>query len=344
VTNAFAALGHFSPRFQLSFPRCPAEPLTASEQTALQSTNLVTDDEAGFRRARAAGASRTCSWNRLTKDRRVSRRNRSGRGQEEHPRRTAAVVGTGARTKTHAGSLLAKAQQLDESVRFLRHRLEPGPPDAAGRVKLRVEVLESADAPPLSQELSRETQTLLRLRQWLLDWPTRSEDMALRIERQDAGGQSGAAIACIVSPLGGLFLRADPPDGAAGRSIPQWAFLARRGLLGFFDGTRQQCLVSTNFAGQLSLLASVRLNEESHFNLSVVAGFQTQTSGPPFDVKLQVTAATAAKLAQEPDMTWRSDGAVLTGRARMGCCAWRKRRDGCSNGAWKWTRTTSPSK
>lgn len=319
VTNAFAALGHFSPRFQLSFPRCPAEPLTASEQTALQSTNLVTDDEAGFLRARAAGRVADLLVESLDEGPPCVLGEIEVVGVKKNSRdELLRWLELAPGQKLTRGSLLAKAQQLDESVRFVQHRLEPGQPDAAGRVKLRVEVQESAEAPPLSQELSRETQTLLRLRQWLLDWPTRSEDMALRVERQDAGGQSGAAIACIVSPMGGLFFRADQPDGAAGRSIPQWAFLARRGLLGLFDGTRQQCLVSTNFAGQLSLLASVRLNEESHFNLSVGAGFQTQTSGPPFDVKLQVTAATAAKLAQEPDLTWRSDGAVLTGSSTNG--------------------------
>ena len=319
VTNAFAALGHFSPRVQLSFPRRPAEPLTASEPQALQSTNLVADDEAGFLRARAEGRvadllvesldeGPSCVLGEIEVDG-VKKNTR-----DELLRWLELAPGQ----KLTRDFLLVKSQQLDESVRFVQHRLEPGPPDAAGRVKLRVTVQESADAPPLSEELSRETQTLLRFREWLLGWPSRSEDMVLRVERQGAGGQSGAATACIVSPSGGLFFRADQPDGAAGRPTPQWAFLARRNMLGLFDGIRQQCLVSTNFAGQLALLANVQLNEEGHFNFSLGAGFKTETSGPPFDVKLQVTAATAAKFAQEPGMTWRSDGAVLTGSSTNG--------------------------
>ena len=84
------------------------------------------------------------------------------------------------------------------------------PPDAQGRVTLRIELVEDNEAPPLGQEFSRTEQAMLKLRDWLANADQRGDELVVR-----NAGSPGAfpAVEAVLSPRRGLLALAAAAEG-----------------------------------------------------------------------------------------------------------------------------------
>ena len=291
VTNVFADLGHFHARFTLNFVRrreAASNPVPNSEATPLDLVVEVQDEgpvctigEIEVSPMHTHSRDELLRWLELAPGQRLTRE-----------------------------LLLDKQNQLVESGRFTEAMLEPGVPDDAGKVSLRVAVRELALAPPLSAALSPNDAALQRLRQWLSDWPVRGEDAVLRLD-VGTSNETRRVLNVIASPAGGLLIqlnraKADSPDLA-------WALAVSSNTVALFDGARREGLCTTNWRGSLSLFFHLGTDPDGEGNMTFGGGFDSHTSAPPFRVELRLLPAAFMRLARMPEVQWRNERGVLTG-------------------------------
>ena len=100
--------------------------------------------------------------------------------------------------------------RLWRAARFLTNSVSLGAPDAQGRVTLRIQLVESNEAPPLGQEFSRTEQAMLKLRDWLANADQRGDELVVR-----NAGSPGAfpAVEAVLSPRRGLLALAAAAEG-----------------------------------------------------------------------------------------------------------------------------------
>jgi hypothetical protein len=207
--------------------------------------------------------------------------------------------------------LFEKQDQLVESGRFTVAMLEPGTPDATGKVKLRVAVTELDVAPPLSVELSPDEAALQRLRRWLQDWSTRGEDAVLSLNAKNADGTKRLFAELIASPGGGLFFRMNRAGDPA--AAPDWVFHAGSNVVALIDGVRREGICTTNWHGSLKIVAALGVDPDGAGNCYFGGGFGSNTSAPPFNVELHLLPAAFIRLARSPEGHWLNERGVLTG-------------------------------
>jgi hypothetical protein len=291
VTNVFADLGHFDTRFTLNFVRRLEATSNSVPNSDAQLPDLVVEvqDEGP-----------ACTIGEIeVSDLRKHSRDELLRWLELAP---------GQRLTREL--LLDKQNQLVESGRFTEAMLEPGTPDDAGKVRLRVVVRELALAPPLSAELSPNEAALQRLRQWLLNWPTRGEDAVLQLD-VGISNETRRLVSVIASPAGGLLIRLNSADGnSAGLD---WVLAVRSNTVALFDGARREGLCTTNWRGSLNLFFHLGADPDGAGNMAVGGGFNSQTSAPPFRVELRLLPVAFMRLARMPEVQWRNERGVLTG-------------------------------
>ncbi|MBM4042653.1 MAG: hypothetical protein FJ290_29545 [Planctomycetes bacterium] len=118
----------------------------------------------------------------------------------------------------NAAAIAAMEDKLWRSARFLVHQVSLDPPeDASGAVRLRLQLRESRDAPPLGTELSAPARALLRVSDWLAAFPAGDRDAVVTV------AADGVSVELVVSPRQGLLLRGRMA-GAPGRGA--WDILA----------------------------------------------------------------------------------------------------------------------
>jgi hypothetical protein len=293
VTNVFADLGHFHARFSLNFVRHVGSASISVPNSDAPRLDLVVEvqdegpactiGEIEVSPMHNHSRDDLLRWLKLAPGQRLTRE-----------------------------LLLDKQNQLVESGRFTEAMLEPGAPDDAGKVGLRIAVRELAGAPPLSAELSPDDATLQRLRRWLSDWPTRGEDAVLRMD-VGISNETRRLLSVIASPAGGLLIRLNRAKG----NSPDlgWALAVSSNTVALFDGARREGLCTTNWRGSLNLFFHLGTDPDGEGNVTIGGGFDSHTSAPPFRVELRLLPVAFMRLARMPEMQWRNERGVLTGSA-----------------------------
>jgi len=293
VTNAFADLGYFKARFCLAFEPgtlTVPQPPAASDRRTLDMIVEVQDEgpvctigEIEVSPLRKNSKEELLSWLGLTAGQRL----------------------------THE-LLLEKQAQLVESGRFTVARLEPGPPDATGKVKLRVVIGELDIAPTLSAALSPEEAALQRLRLWLQDWSDGQAEAELRLNARNEEGTKRWSAELIVSPQGKVLFRTSTTRESA--VTPGWVFFATSNRAALIDVPSREGIGSaTNWQFALQLKAGVGIDPDGRCNFSCAGGFNISTSAPPVKVELQLLPAAVIQIARRPELRWRLEGDRLIG-------------------------------
>jgi hypothetical protein len=308
VTNAFADLGYFSPQFEWKFEPRPPRALTPAQQRLLDATNTP-PEAVVFLRAQHDG--------RLL-DLVVAVRD------EGPPCVIGDIVVTGAEKNSREELLrwlnltpgqrltrellLEKDRQLFDSGRFASVSLEPGSPDPARKVTLRIAVDELKEAPKLTEPLSDIEAAMLQLRNWLVNWPSQHEDLVVRGGFR--GGEKGRgleSVEILISPDGGILFNARTVSAADGAPVLEWALLAGGSKAGYYNGAHREKFELTNFTAHVVLNIAL----DAH-NFAFAAGCKNATSGPPFLAQLNLAPVAFLKLASMTNLNLRLRADELT--------------------------------
>jgi len=216
------------------------------------------------------------------------------------------------------GSLLTRVEQtrieyeLWRSGRFIDYELTPAPPDSVDDpVKLQIKVTESPFAPPIDQPLSREEQTLLKMRDWLANPKGWQGDMTLQLKPSDWSFEF------VFAPSDGVLATFSPQPEAPQRSF---AVVASKDTVGFYPAIAPAKLEARTPQVQFEAKIGIGLNADPgdppkhnkmSFGLSI---YNDRSSDPrcPFmgSINMQPAAAVAKVHAHNAKAQW--DGGTLT--------------------------------
>jgi hypothetical protein len=237
---------------------------------------------------------------------------------------------------THAG--LAKIKKrLHDSARFARFDVRPQPPaQPGGPLKLKFELIEAEASPLLNQSFSPEEETLLKLRQWLLD-EIASGDADLVLTLRNPAGRL-RQLKAVVSAKGGTlrFDILDPSMSLGGRvlrNVQELAGLsddaksaaenkcllameAGPGLLAAYSPLRDRKYAVApdrkQLVAKLRLDPALESNRSVDFNLG--ASSREQDAGEPsqpFALDVELTPAAFVALAHNKNLSYKIEEGVL---------------------------------
>lgn len=165
--------------------------------------------------------------------------------------------------------------QLWNSARFLKSDLRFTNLNEPGKLKLVLDLLELEEAPPLNKEFSREAKAMLKLRDWLVQWESRPESMVFHFDAKTGPLTLNGQL--IISASGGVVLI------KSGASNLLYAAVFSSEVLGFYSPAHRQKLTGSpgdlNLSGFIHVLPSGAPKGESPFNLSIGAGFASDSRG-----------------------------------------------------------------
>lgn len=134
-----------------------------------------------------------------------------------------------------ANLVAATSNQLWLSARFFRHDVSLVPLPSPGQFKLVFDLDEVREAPPLDQAFSPKEAALLKFRDWLAGWETRTEDFVISANVTNL--PSPGSVDLVLSPLGtALAVREAPSNGPVRL---QYALVASQELIGLYSAWRQ---------------------------------------------------------------------------------------------------------
>jgi tetratricopeptide (TPR) repeat protein len=205
---------------------------------------------------------------------------------------------------------------LYDSGRFRGHAAKLSPLAKPGRFKLDIAVVENTDGPSLKQPLSAEQQALLKVREWVLQWPQRTEDWVLEAEVTKAGRHHRAEVVLSQAGLAIVHreaLATNPPGLAR-------ALVATPGLMGLYSAPQQSKLVGRPKGGQLitfvELTSRPREDGSGGGNLTIGAGYTTASKGTPFVLRLDLAPAAFVGLPNQGDVVCAVEKGLLSIRSQ----------------------------
>jgi hypothetical protein len=208
--------------------------------------------------------------------------------------------------------LLEKQAQLVESGRFTVARLEPGTPDANGKVKTHLVLRELEAAPPLSSTLSPNETALQHFRLWLQGWPNRNEDAVLTVQSHEDGRTNGISAELIVSPQKGVLIRVGTAHDSG--SAADWVFYANSGAMALFDERRREGIrIASKGWGGMQIKAGFGVDPDGTGRFSINGGVWSMNSVPFRNIDLQLVPAAFIRLAHDPGVDWQIDHGLLHG-------------------------------
>jgi len=210
-----------------------------------------------------------------------------------------------------------KARALTQSARFADSSITPTILGPDGQVSLRIAVVENDCLPPLQQPLSREERTLLRLREWLLGWESRQDDLIVDWSPPTAPGQGPQRIEVIAAPSGGIMARV--MGNSTGLEHPQdlYSMVVTTDALALFAQVHQRKLripLPPGYSGVIFVKLGPCTDCPSGFSLNLGAGLSPGQTNTNWKLRLDLLPAAFTDLLYRPGTkaTWQGD--VLTVR------------------------------
>jgi len=203
--------------------------------------------------------------------------------------------------------------RLYHSARFLTNSVQTSLPDASGRVKLTVAVVENNESPPLNGKFEPVDQVMLKTRDRLARLNDSGEESVFSVSGYSDGTCS---VQCIIAPYHGLLVREDVTVGGTNRL--RRALILSPSQLALYVAERQQKYVAHPSAAQFTSYITMETEapEADGHCMSFEAGADMKslgktTNAPPYVLSLSL--APAAFLHQWPDkhFTRRFDGDQL---------------------------------
>jgi parvulin-like peptidyl-prolyl isomerase len=230
-----------------------------------------------------------------------------------------------------------KTRALTQAARFMDAAITPVVLDSNGQVALRIKVVERAQLPLLTQSVSREERTLLRLREWLLAWESRQDDLIIDWTPPTAqskgpltylpgqgwsatnAGQRPPRFEVIVAPSGGIMARV--MGNSPGQEHPQdlYSAIIKARALSVFAQVHQRKLhipLPPGNSGLIFVKVAPDDNVPDQFKLTMGAGFSPAQTNDNWRLRLELLPAAFADLLYRPDTqaTWQGD--ILTVRTK----------------------------
>ena len=290
ASNTFAALGHFAAKFKVEL-----QPQPASTNAALV---VIVEDEgpaAVLREIEVVG-------------------NQKNRRDD-----VIGFLGLTKGMKLTQDLIDEKTRALTQAARFVDASITPTVVGPAGQVSLRINVVERAQLPPLQQSLSREEQTLLRLREWLLAWESRQDDLIVDWSEPRLLDKKPLAFEVIVAPSGGIMARVR--GNSPGQEHPQdlYSAIIKARALSVFAQVHQRKLqipLPPGNSGLIFVKVERDANATDKFKLTMGAGLSSAQTNDNWRLRLELLPAAFADLLYRPETqaTWQGD--VLTIRTK----------------------------
>src|ERR1039458_4110068 len=229
-----------------------------------------------------------------------------------------------------------KARALTQAARFADLSITPMVLGASGQVSLRINLVGNNRLPPLKQSLSREEKTLLRLREWLLAWESRQDDLIVDWSPPTAPvaglppltylpgkgwsastpGQRPQRIEVIVAPSGGIM--AQVMGNAPGQEHPQdiYSILIKSEALSVFAQVHQRKLhipLPPGYSGLIFVKVGPSANATDQFNLTMGAGLSPAQTNDNWRLRLDLLPAAFIHLLYRPGTkaTWQGEGLTV---------------------------------
>jgi tetratricopeptide (TPR) repeat protein len=204
------------------------------------------------------------------------------------------------------------SNQLWRCGRFFHHDVVLEPLADPGRFKLKVDLVEVRDAPPIERELSPKEMALLKLRERLVGWKSHPEDFVLSISSTNSAVRHRLEV--VLSQAAMALTARDRSAGRLGKI--EYAIVFSDQLTGYYSVLRK-----TLFAARRSRLGSqltmqVRLPSPQSYgsgNFSLGIRLGAPTNEPPLRVEWDVSPAVFVSMAHWMDSTLEND--VLTLRS-----------------------------
>lgn len=223
-----------------------------------------------------------------------------------------------------SGVLQRAEKKLRESARFLRATVEAKPEGNAGRVNLLLNLAESAEAPALAVEFSKEQRAMLKFREWLEQWFQHpAEDLVLNLRGPAHADQNtgSADFTMVFSKWGLAFLVRQPV--AAGSKPGQIIFaqVVSADLFGCFNPLRRQKLIWPKCERQITLFMKIAANppdSENPLEFQIGAGIKSADAGQP--IKLETELLPAAFLHNPSgSVAWKGNLLEMSGEYGRVC-------------------------
>jgi thiol-disulfide isomerase/thioredoxin len=212
-----------------------------------------------------------------------------------------------------------KTRALTQSARFTDVSITPIVLGPNGQVSLRIKVVERAQLPPLAQSLSREEKTLLRLREWLLAWESRQDDLIIEWLPPTAQTKQPLQVEVILSPSGGIMARVI--ETSPGQEHPQdlYSVIIKSEALSVIAQMHQRKVhipLPPGNSGLIFVKVGPCADCPSGFNLTMGAGLSPAQTTDNWRLRLELLPAAFTDLLYRPDTqaTWQGD--VLTVRTK----------------------------
>lgn len=287
ASDTFAALGRFAPTFKVEI-----QPQPASGKAVLA---VIVDDEGPMS---------------ILQDIEVvgNKKNRSD-----------AVIGFLGLIKgrqVNLDMIEEKVRALTQAARFADSSITPTVLGPDGQVSLRIKVVESGHLPPLTQPLSREEKALLRLREWLMAWESRQDDLILDWSLPTGQGKP-QQIEVIVAPSGGIVARVMGNSPGQEKLQDLYSMVVTMEALALFAEVHERKLripLPTGHSGVIFVTLGPCTDCPSGFNLNLGAGLSPGQTKTSWKLRLDLTPAAFTDLLYRPGTkaTWQDD--VLTVR------------------------------
>ncbi len=204
---------------------------------------------------------------------------------------------------------------LWRSGRFLRQEVQiqgfPTELDGQTVVRLEVDVTESPHAPPINEPLSREAQTMMRVRNWLAQSSVWTQDMVIQLRGEDA------VCELIHAPNRGVLVRYEDQDA---NHPYETTLIVSADRFGFYSSNESQFFEVPAPSVYFDLTGSVAVDESSEdpekiFTISTGLGFHSKRASPtdpPFIANWSLHPAAAVAIPKDRLREWQWRGDTLT--------------------------------
>jgi tetratricopeptide (TPR) repeat protein len=211
------------------------------------------------------------------------------------------------------------SNQLWLSARFFRHDVVMLPLPSSGQFKLRLDLEEVREAPPLNRDFSPEEKAVLKFRDWLAGWETQPEDLVVTVSPTGSSLRGRADL--ILSPSGtALAIRNVLKNGPASLL---YGFVASRELIGLYSVERQSKFTMPRINERGYVLLSGRPSSPKSYGQGAV-NFQIMMGLPqsqPFRLEMELRPAVFLSMAHWMESSLK-DGVLTLRQALEG--AWQE--------------------
>ena len=210
-----------------------------------------------------------------------------------------------------------KARALTQTARFADSSITPTALGPDGQVSLRIAVCETDRLPPLQQPLSREEKALLRLREWLMAWESRQDDLVVSWSPPTAQGKGHQRVEFIVAPSGGIVARVMGNSTGQEKLRDLYSMVVKTDALALFAQVHERRLripLPAGYSGVFFVKLAPCPNCASGFSLNLGAGLGPGQTNTSWKLRLDLLPAAFTERLYRPgtEATWQ--GGVLTVR------------------------------